>query len=130
MHWTVKILKEFIAPFNILLEAGAILAFIAYGINTIDRSTLYLGIILVIIIIMTVSFNFYQSEKAESLIASFKDFIPAKTVVIREGVESSIEAWKLVVGDLVKIGLGERVPADVRIIETNSMKVDNSSLTG
>ena len=50
--------------------------------------------------------------------------------MIRDGVESKLDATKLVVGDVVKIELGKKIPADLRIIDSQGMKVDNSSLTG
>lgn len=61
---------------------------------------------------------------------SFKDFIPPETIVIRNGIESKLDATKLVIGDVVKIELGKKIPADLRIIDSQGMKVDNSSLTG
>jgi sodium/potassium-transporting ATPase subunit alpha len=61
---------------------------------------------------------------------SFKDFIPPETIVLRGGVESKLDATKLVVGDVVIIELGKKIPADLRIIDSQGMKVDNSSLTG
>ena len=61
---------------------------------------------------------------------SFKDFIPPETIVIRNGVEGKLDATKLVVGDIVKVELGKKKPADLRIIDSMGMKVDNSSLTG
>jgi sodium/potassium-transporting ATPase subunit alpha len=50
--------------------------------------------------------------------------------VIRGGIEKSISSIKLVQGDLIKIELGKKIPADIRIVQSNGMKVDNSSLTG
>ena len=41
-----------------------------------------------------------------------------------------MDATKLVVGDVVKIELGKKIPADLRVIDSQGMKVDNSSLTG
>ena len=50
--------------------------------------------------------------------------------MIRDGTKSTVRAEELTVGDLVEIKFGDRVPADVRVIESRNMKVDNSSLTG
>lgn len=61
---------------------------------------------------------------------AFKNFIPTTCVVIREGKEEIKNANLLVPGDIIKIDKGNRIPADVRIIESNEMRVDNSSLTG
>ncbi len=60
----------------------------------------------------------------------FKNFIPPQCKVIREGKTELIPASKLVVGDLVEVRLGDRIPADIRITSSDEMKVDNSSLTG
>ena len=61
---------------------------------------------------------------------SFKDFIPPETIAIRNGEARKIDATKLVVGDVVQVELGKKIPADLRIIDSVGMKVDNSSLTG
>ena len=60
----------------------------------------------------------------------FKNFIPPQCKVIREGKVDQIQAAKLVVGDLVEVKLGDKIPADIRIVSSDEMKVDNSSLTG
>lgn len=86
MHWTVKLLKELLAPFNVLLEVGGFLSLLTFLLDTSDPSGLYLAIVLFVITIITVGFNYYQTEKAESLIESFKNFIPPDTIVIRDGV--------------------------------------------
>ena len=62
--------------------------------------------------------------------AKFKNFIPQKCTVIRNGQEQEIEAINLVPGDIVKIKGGDNIPADVRIVECLEMKVNNASLTG
>jgi len=61
---------------------------------------------------------------------SFKDFMPSKCIVIRDGLEKSINAEKLVLGDIVRVRAGEKIPADIRMLSVNEMIVDNSPLTG
>lgn len=61
---------------------------------------------------------------------SFKDMIPRTATVIRDGHKMIVGVQELVVGDLVEMNTGDQVPADVRIIKSSGMKVDNSSLTG
>lgn len=61
---------------------------------------------------------------------SFKNLVPQYATVIREGEINTISAENLVVGDIVDVKFGDRVPADIRILEARSLKVDNSSLTG
>lgn len=123
------LIRELITPFSLLLWAGAFLTFAAFVIGH-DPSNLYLGLIICIIIMVTGSISFYQTLKSNSLMDSFKDFMPEQTIVIRNGVEKVLEADQLVVGDLVRVELGKKIPADLRIIDSIEMKVDNSSLTG
>ena len=62
--------------------------------------------------------------------ASFKNFIPLKTKCLRNGEWSDIPAANLVPGDIVEVKAGDKIPADMRILATQEMKVENSSLTG
>ena len=61
---------------------------------------------------------------------SFKNMVPQSARVIRDGQRRIINAEEVCVGDLVEMKTGDRIPADVRIIEACQFKVDNSSLTG
>jgi sodium/potassium-transporting ATPase subunit alpha len=54
---------------------------------------------------------------------SFKNMVPQFATVIREGEKTTILAEKLVVGDVVEVKFGDRIPADLRIIESKSFKV-------
>lgn len=60
----------------------------------------------------------------------FANMIPPNATVIRNGEQNEVPAEDLVVGDIVLVKTGQKVPADIRILETANMKVDNSSLTG
>lgn len=62
--------------------------------------------------------------------ASFKNYIPAKCKVFRNGQEMEILSEEIVVGDIVVITMGMRVPADMRVIECSNLYVDHSCLTG
>jgi len=61
---------------------------------------------------------------------SIKNMMPTQAVVIRNGVEKKIQVEELVVGDLVVLSYGTKVPADIRITETRDLKFDKSMLTG
>lgn len=61
---------------------------------------------------------------------SFAKLTPQKAKCIRDGKQDEIDAVNLVRGDLVYIKFGDRVPADLRLLEVSDLKVDNSSLTG
>lgn len=72
----LKFLKEITNIFAIMLWVGAILCFIAYIIIPADPSNFYLGLVLVILVLIMGSFNFYFQEKSEAIMESFKSFLP------------------------------------------------------
>nr|KAF6410604.1 hypothetical protein HJG63_009094 [Rousettus aegyptiacus] len=131
----VKFCRQLFGGFSILLWIGAILCFLAYGIQagTEDDPSgdnLYLGIVLAAVVIITGCFSYYQEAKSSKIMESFKNMVPQQALVIREGEKMQVNAEEVVVGDLVEIKGGDRVPADLRIISAHGCKVDNSSLTG
>lgn len=74
--------------------------------------------------------TYFQNRKSEAIMEGFVNFIPPETIVIRDGKQQKLPAVDLFPGDVVVIENGKKIPADIRIIESNQMKVDNSSLTG
>ncbi len=62
--------------------------------------------------------------------ASFRDLIPRSVTVIRAGCKLKIPTERLVVGDLVEIITGDRISADLRLINTLDLEIDNSVITG
>ena len=116
--------------FALLLWAGAILCFIVYGLVPDDPSNLYTAIVILVVIFGVGSASFYQEMKSRSIMASFNDFTPSMCQVIREGKQGTLNAVKLVRGDIIKLKDGDKIPADIRIITSTDMKVDNACLTG
>ncbi|GJQ68890.1 hypothetical protein Trydic_g6085 [Trypoxylus dichotomus] len=131
----IKFMATLTGGFSLLLWLGAGLCalscFIEYFTRkTIDTDNLTLGLVLVIIIILTGIFIYYQEHKSSKIMESFANMIPLMANVIREGEHRSIQAKELVIGDLVTLKFGDRIPADIRIIKNSGFKVDNSALTG
>jgi sodium/potassium-transporting ATPase subunit alpha len=114
----------------LLLLFGGALCFIAYGIDQSDPTNLYLGVVLVLVVVLSATFGYYTESRAESVMEGFKKMIPKKCKVLRDGQWAILDAEELVPGDVVELGDGDQVPADVRITSATDMKVDNSSLTG
>jgi len=131
----VKFCKNLFGGFALLLWSGAFLCFLAYGITeaTYDdapKDNLWLGIALTIVVIMTGCFSYFQEAKSSRIMDSFKNMVPQQAVAIRNGERMTINADALVVGDLIEVKFGDRVPADIRVLKASGFKVDNSSLTG
>merc|ERR1712158_31661 len=131
----VKFCQNLFSGFACLLWVGAILCFVAYSIQASayeepPDDNLYLGIVLSAVVTVTGIFSYYQEAKSAKIMESFKNLVPQYAVVRRDGEKVTITAAELTLGDIVEIKFGDRVPADLRVIEARGFKVDNSSLTG
>ncbi|OUS42873.1 P-type ATPase [Ostreococcus tauri] len=129
--WYIKFLMQFANFFALLLLGGGALCFVGYGIDSEkDATNLYLGVVLFTVVIITATFSYLQEAKSEAIMEGFKSMIPKKCKVIRDGKAVVLDAWELVPGDVVELNDGDQVPADIRVMKSNELKVDNSSLTG
>ncbi|XP_065678382.1 sodium/potassium-transporting ATPase subunit alpha-like isoform X2 [Hydra vulgaris] len=131
----VKFLKQMFGGFAMLLWVGAALCVFAYIIRSTreenpPKDELYLGIALTVTVILSGFFSYYQEAKSSRIMDSFKKMIPQEAVVLRDGKKVTINAVDCVVGDITFVKFGDRIPADIRIIDCHGLKVDNSSLTG
>ncbi|XP_015242278.1 PREDICTED: sodium/potassium-transporting ATPase subunit alpha-2-like [Cyprinodon variegatus] len=131
----IKFCRQLFGGFSMLLWIGAILCFLAYSIQAgledePANDNLYLGVVLAAVVIITGCFSYFQEAKSSRIMDSFKKMVPQQAMVIREGEKMQINAEFVVLGDLVEVKGGDRVPADLRIISSSGCKVDNSSLTG
>lgn len=126
----IKFLHGFLDPFMVALTAAGALCFLAFGLNPSASTNAILGAVLLILVVLTVCMTYIQGRSTSSVLASFAKMMPARSTVLRDGREQRIPAEELVVGDLVRLNLGDRVPADVRLISMKELKVEMSSVTG
>merc|ERR1719445_2389941 len=131
----VKFCQNLFSGFAMLLWFGAILCFIAYSIQATayeepPDDNLYLGIVLTAVVTVTGVFSYYQESKSAKIMESFKNLVPQYALVRRGGEKVNIEAKDLTIGDICEVKFGDRIPADLRVLESKGFKVDNSSLTG
>jgi magnesium-transporting ATPase (P-type) len=87
------------------------------------------GVILAVVVI-NAAIGFVQEGKAEKALEAIAGMLAPKALVRRDGRRQKIGAETLVVGDIVHLGAGDRVPADLRLIETKNLRVDEAVLTG
>ena len=119
-------LEMFIDQFKDFL---IIILIIAAGISFAfgeQKSAVTIGVVLILNAILGV----VQQKKAESSLNSLKKLSAPSAKVIRDGQSLSIPARELVTGDIVMLDAGDYIPADGRIIESSSLQVIESSLTG
>ena len=131
----IKFCQCLFSGFAMLLWLGAILCFIAYGIQASafeepPDDNLYLGVVLTLVVTVTGIFSYYQEAKSAAIMESFKNLVPQTAKVRRNGKIVDIEAKNVTLGDIVQVQFGDRLPADIRVLESKGFKVDNSSLTG
>jgi sodium/potassium-transporting ATPase subunit alpha len=125
----VRYFKQYKNFFSLLLLFGSILSFIAEWLDP-GQGNIFIAIALLGVVILNGTFTFIQEYQAERIMASFKNLIPPKTKVLRDGEITEILATDIVVGDVIFLEEGDKIPADGRLIEENSLKVDNSPITG
>lgn len=87
-------------------------------------------VIIMFVVIINAVLGVYQESKAEKAIEALQEISAATSKVIRDGKIVDIKSEDIVVGDIVVLEAGDSVPADCRIIEAASMKIEESALTG
>jgi magnesium-transporting ATPase (P-type) len=118
----ILFLLQFTGLLMILLEVTAILCIILFFVTWIWYN-LYIGVLLVIVIIVTCYETYSQEAKSDTLMEQFRALVPQQTSVIRDGVMKPTDTTELVIGDLIRLKAGDKVPADCRVIVNESMKV-------
>merc|ERR1712226_1062815 len=131
----VKFCKNLFSGFAMSLWVGAILCYIAYTIQATNQEeppddNLYLGVVLTAVVVVTGVFSYYQESKSSKIMDSFKNLVPQYALAVRNGEKVELKAEELTLGDIIEVKFGDRVPADMRVLESRNFKVDNSSLTG
>lgn len=81
-------------------------------------------------VIVNAALGFYQEYKAEKALSELKTYLKQRARVIRDGAEFEIDAANLVLGDIVRLTQGDRVPADGRFVFANDTQIDEAILTG
>lgn len=116
------VLRQLNNPLTFILFAAAIISF-ALGQVT---DALFIGAVVVI----DVTIGAAQEWRAETSAASLKKTLRISPTVIRGGVRRSVDITEIVPGDMVCLESGGVVPADIRLISTHDLKIDESLLTG
>ncbi|AKB30371.1 Sodium/potassium-transporting ATPase, alpha subunit [Methanosarcina siciliae T4/M] len=124
-----RYIRQFRNFFSILLTVGALLSFLGEYLDP-GQGNLYIGVALVGVVFLNGTFTFVQEYQAAKTMESFRQLLPPHAKVLRDGKVRDVLASELVVGDVILLEEGDKVPADGRLIETNALKVDNSALTG
>lgn len=125
----LRFLRQFKNFFALLLIVGGLLALLAERLDP-GQGNLYIASALFGVVLLNAIFTFIQEFQSEKIMDSFRKMLPAMVQVRRAGSDIEIEARELVPGDVMLLFEGDKVPADGRLLASNELKVDLSSLTG
>lgn len=117
-----KYIEQFKEPMIVLLLASGL---VSVCMGQYDDAV---SITVAILIVVTVAF--IQEYRSDKSVEAIKKLVPPSCHCVREGKVSDFLARDLVPGDLVIVSVGDRVPADLRLIEAVDLKIDESSFTG
>ncbi len=126
-----SILKQFLKQLAdpmiiILLAAAAISAVLAI----VENESFADVIIILFVVVVNAVLGVYQENKAEKAIEALQQMAAATSKVLRDGNVVAVRSEDLVVGDIVVLEAGDAVPADGRLLECASMKIEEAALTG
>jgi magnesium-transporting ATPase (P-type) len=118
--------KRFLLQFHnvliyVLLAAGVITALLGH---TLDSGVIF-GVVAINALI-----GFIQEGRAEEALDAIRDLLSPRAIVTRAGMRQEIDAEELVPGDIVHLASGDRVPADLRLIDVKNLRVMEAALTG
>ena len=116
--------------FMVYVLFGAAAISILLAIVNQDPSEIFEGVLILSIVILNAIMGIVQEGKAQKALDAIKKMSSPHTTVLRNGIEQVINIDEVVVGDIVIISAGDIIPADVRILESYNLKVDESALTG
>ncbi|MEM3827244.1 MAG: plasma-membrane proton-efflux P-type ATPase [Candidatus Micrarchaeaceae archaeon] len=119
---TLKFLKRFYGPIPIMLEAVVVLTYILRHYDDMY--------IILALLVFNAVVGFFEERKADNSIELLKKRITVNARVLRSGEWKLKPARELVIGDIIRIRLGDIVPADARIISESDLEIDQSVLTG
>jgi len=120
--WWEEILESLREPLQLLLIAVGVAYFL---IGQLDDALTIMAVIVVVS-----GIEVFNELRAKRAIASLSTLGAPTATVVRSGAPVEVPSRELAVGDIVLLGPGDRVPADVRLLETAALRVDESSLTG
>ncbi len=120
--WVVRVLEQLNHPLiYVLLVAAAVTA--ALG-ETVDASVVFA------VVVVNAAIGFIQEARAEKALDALVAMVRTEATVLRDGVTSKVPSGDLVVGDVVVLEAGDKVPADLRLAHAAELGIDESALTG
>lgn len=122
-----RFLEQIADPMIIILIVAAVVS----GITAVYEGESFADVIIIMaVVIINAVLGVFQESKAEKAIEALQEIAAATSKVLRDGKQVTLRSEELVPGDVVILEAGDSVPADGRIIECASLKVEEAALTG
>ncbi|WP_066721022.1 cation-translocating P-type ATPase [Clostridium sp. Marseille-P299] len=123
----IKFLSQMQDPMTIILLCAATVS----GITAAYAHESFADVFIILaVVIINAILGVTQESKAEKAIEALQQMAAATSKVLRDGVQQTIKSEDLVVGDIILLEAGDAVPADARILESASLKIEEAALTG
>lgn len=120
--FTQKLLAQLLDPMIIILVLASVVSAVVGEV--ID------ALIIIAIVLINTALSLYQEGKAEAAIEALQKMSSPKAKIVRDGKRVEIDSTELVPGDYVILETGDIIPADLRLVDSANLKIDESSLTG
>ncbi len=127
--WYHFFVSSLITPFNLIL-IGIILVLFYTDVYLTEPPSYANIIVIIILITLSTLLDFVIVYKSNKDAANLKKMIATTSTVIRDGKKVKVPNSELTVGDVVLLAAGDLIPGDLRLIESNNLRVSQSSLTG
>ena len=124
-----RFLEQFKDAMILILLAAAAVSFAVACVEG-DPGEFFEPVLILLIVVLNAVMGVAQESKAEKALEALKGLSAPHARVIREGEERLVEAWELVPGDIIRLEVGDFVPADARLLKSASLKSEESALTG
>ncbi len=122
-----RFFEQMADPMILILIAAAIVS----GVLAVVENESFADVIIIIaVVIVNAVLGVYQESKAEKAIEALQEMSAATSKVLRDGKITVVKSEDLVCGDVILLEAGDAVPADARILESASLQVEESALTG
>ncbi len=122
-----RFLEQLADPMILILLAAAAIS----GVLAVIENDSFTDVIIILaVVIVNAVLGVYQESKAEKAIEALQEMSAATSKVVRDGKVQIVHSEDLVVGDIILLEAGDAVPADARILESASLKIEEAALTG
>ena len=124
----IRFFQQMADPMVIMLIVAAVISAVTGMIQ--GESEWADVVIIMAVVIINSALGVIQEAKSEEALAALQEMSAAQSKVIRDGKQISLHSSELVPGDIVLLEAGDAVPADCRVLESASMKIEEAALTG